>query len=44
VSPTDVVTVAGVSVLLTATAAAASLIPARRATKADPMLALRAEL
>jgi len=43
VSPTDVATFAAVSVLLTATAALASLIPARRATKADPMLALRGE-
>jgi putative ABC transport system permease protein len=43
VSPTDVVTFVAVSILLTATAAVASLIPARRATKADPMLALRGE-
>lgn len=33
----------GVSALLTATAVVASLIPARRATKADPTLALRGE-
>ena len=44
VSPTDVVTFAGVSILLALTAIVASLIPARRATKADPMLALRAEV
>ena len=43
VSPTDALTFVGVSVLLMATAALASLVPARRATKADPMLALRGE-
>lgn len=43
VSPTDTVTFAGVSILLTATAVVASLIPARRAARADPMLALRGD-
>jgi putative ABC transport system permease protein len=43
VSATDVATFAGVSLLLVATAVLASLIPARRATKADPMLALRGD-
>jgi predicted permease len=43
ISPTDVATFAGVSLLLALTAALASFVPARRATKADPMLALRSE-
>jgi putative ABC transport system permease protein len=43
VSPTDRVTFLAVVALLTVTAMIASLIPARRATKADPMLALRGE-
>jgi len=37
----DPLTFAGVAALLTAAAVLASLVPARRATRADPMLALR---
>jgi predicted permease len=43
VSPKDTLTFATVAVVLTATAALASLAPARRATRADPMLALRSD-
>jgi putative ABC transport system permease protein len=43
ISPTDVATFAGAALLLTAIAVVASLVPALRASRVDPLVALRDE-
>jgi ABC-type lipoprotein release transport system permease subunit len=43
VRPTDPITFAGVAAVLLAVAAVATAVPAMRATRIDPLMALKAE-